>query len=287
MPAPLNGHAFVPVLLEHLQAATKKGLPLGALVLWGMIRHDMPDAGRPVEVSEKELAQRFGVARRTLGRWLTDLKVQGWLVSESRAGFSSFYRALLSDEKAGGGTTPVSRPLDTDVQGGTTPVSRPLDTDVQGGTTPVSRGVRHPCPEGYDTRVQGGTTPVSRQQLRIKRDERAAQKKRTRRGKGAAPPDPRVKTFIDWFCKAHQTATGTSYVVCGAKDGALIKGLLRKLDGDGRDPLVDLQAAAEAMFADGWGREHASIGVLASQINTWRKKGGQAKAPGAKYAGGF
>jgi len=264
LPAPLNGHAFVPVLLEHLQAATKKGLPLGALVLWGMIRHDMPDAERPVEVSEKELAQRFGVARRTLGRWLTDLKVQGWLVSESRAGFSSFYRALLSDEKAGGGTTPVSRPLDTDVQGGTTPVSRPLDTDVQ-----------------------GGTTPVSRQQLRTRRDERAAQKKRTRRGKGAAPPDPRVKTFIDWFCKAHQTATGTSYVVCGAKDGALIKGLLRKLDGDGRDPLVDLQAAAEAMLADKWGKDRASIGLLSSQINTWRKKGGQAKAPGAKYAGGF
>lgn len=110
-------------------------------------------------------------------------------------------------------------------------------------------------------------------------------KKKKARGKGAAPPDPRVKTFIDWFCKAHQTATGISYVICGAKDGALVKGLLRKLDGDGRDPLVDLQAAADAMFADGWGRERASIGLLSSQINTWRKKA--PKPVGDKYAHGF
>lgn len=110
---------------------------------------------------------------------------------------------------------------------------------------------------------------------------------KNRRGKGAAPPDPRVKTFVDWFCKAHETATGVSYVVSGAKDGALVKGLLRKLELDGRDPLVDLQAAAEAMLADKWGKDRASIGLLSSQINAWRKKGGQAKAPGAKYADGF
>jgi hypothetical protein len=65
----------------------------------------------------------------------------------------------------------------------------------------------------------------------------------------------------------------------------LVKRLLRKLDGDGRDPLVELQAAAEAMLADGWGRDRASIGLLSSQVNTWRKKA--PKPVGDKYAHGF
>ncbi|MCX5670335.1 MAG: hypothetical protein NTU94_03300 [Planctomycetota bacterium] len=108
---------------------------------------------------------------------------------------------------------------------------------------------------------------------------------KTRRGKSAAPPDPRVKTFIDWFTLTYQTVLGINYVVVGGKDGALVKGLLRNLDSDGRDPLVDLQAAAEAMLADKWGREHASIGVLSSQINEWRKKA--PKPVGDKYAHGF
>jgi hypothetical protein len=111
-------------------------------------------------------------------------------------------------------------------------------------------------------------------------------KKRRGKDKGAAPPDPRVKVFFDWFSTAYKAATGNAYiVVSGAKDGALIKKLLGRLDGD--DPLAGLQAAAQAMLADDWGRDGASIGLLASQINRWRKKSGKMKAAGARDARPF
>jgi len=86
------------------------------------------------------------------------------------------------------------------------------------------------------------------------------------------PPDPRVKAFIDFFCTAYAEALGRPYVVNGAKDGATVKRLLRSLS------LDELQRAAGAMFCDEWGKERASVGLLASQINSWR--GGKAKTAG-------
>jgi hypothetical protein len=88
------------------------------------------------------------------------------------------------------------------------------------------------------------------------------------RGK-ATTPDPRVKQFIDFFAKTYREALGREYVVTPGKDGATIKRLLRSVDGDGKDPVAELQRATGAMLADPWGRDRASIGLLAGQINTW------------------
>ncbi len=88
-------------------------------------------------------------------------------------------------------------------------------------------------------------------------DSRKARRKATR-------PNPQVKQFIAWFCEAYRTARGRAYVVAGGKDGATVKQLLRSLS------LDELKTAAENMLGDSWGKERASVGLLASQVNTWR-----------------
>ena len=87
-----------------------------------------------------------------------------------------------------------------------------------------------------------------------------------------APPDPRVRQFIDLFSKSFQTAQGRSYVVTGAKDGATVKRLLAAMDREGLDALAELQRAAGNMLADDWACDKASIGLLSAQINKWRGK---------------
>jgi hypothetical protein len=101
---------------------------------------------------------------------------------------------------------------------------------------------------------------------------------RTARGGRAATPDPRIKVFIDWFCATYKATLGRDYVVVGAKDGATIKRLLRSLSPD------ELQRAARNMLADSWGKDRASIGLLGSQINTWR---GEVKQSPAGRPGTF
>lgn len=84
-----------------------------------------------------------------------------------------------------------------------------------------------------------------------------------------ASPDPRVKSFVDWFCQTYQDTMGRGYIVNAGKDGATVKSLLRALDRNGTDPVARLQQAARNMLADRWARQRASMGLLASQINTW------------------
>ena len=98
--------------------------------------------------------------------------------------------------------------------------------------------------------------------------------KKKQRRRLAAAPEPRVKTFIDWFCEAYSQAHGRAYVVGGAKDGGLVKTLLARLGGNGQDPLALLQGASRRMLADEWGGPRASIGLLSSQINAWLGTGG-------------
>ena len=97
-----------------------------------------------------------------------------------------------------------------------------------------------------------------------------------------APPDPRVKTFIDWFADAYLQATGQKYVVAGGKEGALVKRLLASLSGNGVDTLEELQRAARTMMADDWGKDRADIGLLSAKINSWLKP--TAAATGDSYA---
>jgi hypothetical protein len=66
---------------------------------------------------------------------------------------------------------------------------------------------------------------------------------------------------------------GRTYIVKHGKDGKTVKDLLGSMDGDGICALAELKAAARVMLADPWGRDRASIGLLASQINTWRGGG--------------
>jgi len=103
-------------------------------------------------------------------------------------------------------------------------------------------------------------------------EKAAASVPEKRKSKTKSPPDPRVKTFIDFFCKTYAAAVGKPYIVTGGKDGATIKRLLAAVGGNGIDPLQELQQATGNMLADTWGRGRASIGLLASQINSWRSK---------------
>jgi hypothetical protein len=101
-----------------------------------------------------------------------------------------------------------------------------------------------------------------------------------------AAADPRVRAFLDFFCAAYREAHGRAYLVARGKDGAIVKRLLAALDGNGADALAELKAAAAAMLADTkWGRENASLNVLAGQINSWCAKSQEKERTHVRRAG--
>lgn len=106
-----------------------------------------------------------------------------------------------------------------------------------------------------------GTVPKAVPALGTHQDTK---KRKTGKKGAAAPPDPRIKTFIDWFSEAYQAAQRRPYIVSYGKEGRLVKRLLQSLSPD------ELRAATRNMLADKWGKEKASIGLLSSQINTWQ-----------------
>lgn len=90
---------------------------------------------------------------------------------------------------------------------------------------------------------------------------------------GKPPPDPRVRAFLDYFCQAYKERHSRDYLVNGGKDGETIKRLLSALDKTDICALAALKKAARTMLADEWGGPKASIGLLSSQLNTWRGDG--------------
>jgi len=136
MPAPLNGHAFAPVLLEHLQAAATSGLPLGTLVLWGIIRMTMNGAAEPAPIYEGDLAKQFATSERTIRRWVRILEGHGQVVR--RRGWPNAYLAVLPDEKPDAGVRLSGAKPDTRVRQNRTPVSAKPDARVRQKRTPVS-----------------------------------------------------------------------------------------------------------------------------------------------------
>jgi hypothetical protein len=102
-------------------------------------------------------------------------------------------------------------------------------------------------------------------------------KNQTKKDCAAAPPNPEVAVFIDWFSEAFKKRLGRAFIVGGGKDGNLVKSMLGKL-GDGG--LEKLKGAASRMLSDDWGGSRADIGLLASRLNQWL-----GDAPGPKRGG--
>ncbi len=123
---------------------------------------------------------------------------------------------------------------------------------------------------------KGKATVGRRARARRSRAGVPTSKKRVK--KKTLSPDPRVRQFLGWFCDEYETSQGRAYVVCGGKDGALIKGLLKRLE------IEQLQQAARTMLADSWARDKADIGLLAAKINSWLS-GANPKRDGKR--GGF
>ncbi len=105
--------------------------------------------------------------------------------------------------------------------------------------------------------------------------------KNSNKGRRKATPNPDVTTFLDFFCKTYAEKLDRPYIVTGGKDGTIIKRLLQSV------PLEELQQAARNMLADAWGKDRASIGLLSSQINTWRGKSSAGKGQSNDYSNGF
>lgn len=72
--------------------------------------------------------------------------------------------------------------------------------------------------------------------------KRVAEDNIKREKKSTAPPDPRIKEFLDWFADAYLAAQGIPYVVSWVKESALVKRLLVNLS------VSDLQACARIML---------------------------------------
>jgi len=83
-------------------------------------------------------------------------------------------------------------------------------------------------------------------------------KKESRR---RTPPNPDIKTFLDWWVIEYKSNRGQDYVISGGKEGRLLKGLLAKVT------LDEVKAAAGRMLNAEWCRDSADIGLLVSNYN--------------------
>ena len=148
-----------------------------------------------------------------------------------------------------------------------TPASIGTAAEPGSGTT---AGAGSGTTAGAGTSASIGTSAKATAGAGTHQDTKTYKKKKKKKiATDKPPPDSRVKTFLDFFCKAYTDAVGKPYIVNGGKDGATIKRLLRALDGNGFDALAELQRAARNMLADRWGRDKGDIGLLANKINSW------------------
>lgn len=157
----------------------------------------------------------------------------------------------------------------------------------------VYRLARNPEPpftlSASETLNSGALNPERRRtktlnpRVRNRRKPMKNRLKNTRRAARAAadepPPDPRIRFFIGHFCEAYEAALGRPYIVTGGKDGANVKRMLSALDRVEICALSALKQSAGRMLDDPWGRERASIGLLSSQLNSWRGEGQGRRTP--------
>ena len=97
-------------------------------------------------------------------------------------------------------------------------------------------------------------------------DTKKVKKRSIKKGRkhSSAPSDH--KQFIEFFHTEYEKALGRKYIMAPAKEGKLIKDLLKQLS------LDELKRAALNMLANPWARDKADIGLLKSKINTWQNR---------------
>ena len=153
--------------------------------------------------------------------------------------------------------------------GSEAPALRPAERNVN------STDKREPTAERKEERGCAATPAVSPVSATVQPTTETETATAGTKGKDNGPKaaaDPRIRSFLDFFCAAYLEAHGRKYLVARGKDAGIVKGLLARLDGNG-DGLPELKAAAAAMLADAkYGRDNASLAVLAGQINSWCAK---------------
>ena len=87
---------------------------------------------------------------------------------------------------------------------------------------------------------------------------------RTNRACRAAPPDPRIKEFIEWFKAEYQSSQGRRCHVKWEKDGNLVKTLLVTFDLPILKGCATMLLKTDDPFLSSTGRD---IGMLSNQIN--------------------
>jgi len=201
-------------------------LPASAKIVHAFLRDAAGDDGK-CWPGIRRIGQGCGLDKSSVLRAVSRLEVAGLIAVERREnGRSSLYRFPE--------TGSVSRPV----------AKRDRSQSAAGG--------------GRRSR------PEASAKCDLNQKEGKAKRKKGRAARSPSP-DGRVASFFEWFTEAYHKATGERYLIQGAKDGALIKRLLRVMSE------VDLQEAAKRMLSDPWGNQHASIGLLSSQINVWRR----------------
>jgi DNA-binding transcriptional ArsR family regulator len=246
--------------------AGRSDLPAGTKIVFAVIADRIGGNGI-CWPGVRRLAKDCGMSDKAVLANVARLEAAG-LVAVERRGSGRSNRYRLASESA-----PESTALGPVAASESAPESTALPKGKR------SRKVNTGAPEGTALALRKGAHNQTDQLNQTRKDSAAAK----------PPPDSRVKTFIDWFSTAYKTALGRPYIVAAGKDGAIVKRLLRGLNGDGQDPVAALQDAAGAMFADDWGRSRASIGLLASQINTWLggRQGSRKTFTPAKSAGPY
>ena len=230
--------------------AARRDLTATAKIVFAVIR-DRIGKNEKCWPGERTLARDAGIDRSTVRDCIRRLTEAGLLeVNRRGTGLAPHYS--IPDE-TGGRIQPVeeSDRLENPTTGGGRTQPEPVGRSNLNQKDPLTRP------------RSGAASPLY--------CEDSSPKRPTRRK--ASPPDPSVKKFIDWFFERYREIHGRKYIVRGGKDGEIVKRLLGQLEGDGVDPLRELQRAARNMLADAWGKPNASIGLLSGQINKWRSEG--------------
>jgi len=183
------------------------------------------------------LAKLLNLSARWVKTLLADLERLGYLTRNFQRGKCTIYYPQI----------PVN-------PGSTLPP--PDQTQEVHFTTPVNCSSPHP----------GSTLhPETDKRNRRKKQSTEPSVRNAGKPKPKKPTDPNVKPILDYFCSAYKEKFGAKYSVSGARDGAIIKGLLTDHSPE------TLKRCIDAFFTDSdpWLDGKYNLPVFRSRINQY------------------
>lgn len=249
-----------PFLMIPKEIFARKDITSGAKIAYAILLDRAGEKGI-CWPGMRRLSYDCGMSYNAIKRAILSLQAAGVISTKKREpGQSNIYRLIKSASETE--ALPDRKSAFTS--------EAPVRNESASTMEPKAHSLRQNSASGSDAELnKENSTKRTQQSLPPKKPAALLDApKPKRKAKPKPGTNPEVKIFIDWFFDRYKETFGADYCVQGAKDGNLVKGLLK------RHSLDNLKAMAAAMLEseDNWILSNADIGLIKSRENTWVKE---------------